>query len=81
LLERHKVEQESVSSEEWVWSKDDESLTALVVLFIGIPAFIFVTVGVIVITRIPHKPLPTGLFLGLAWILLGSALHLLIWIS
>ena len=81
LLARHEANPESVSAEEWVMSKDDEGMTALVLLVLGVPAFVVVSVAAGVFSKIPHKPQSTCVFVGVAWLMLGGALHALVWAS
>ena len=81
LLARHEANPESVSAEEWVMSKDDAGMTALMLLFVGVPAFVVVSIAAGVLSKIPHKPRSACVFVGVAWIMLGGALHALVWAS
>ena len=81
LLARHEANPETVSAEEWVMSKDDEGMTALMLLVVGVPAFVVVSVAAGVFSKIPHRQRSTCLLVGGAWLLLGGALHALVWVS
>ena len=81
LLARHEADPESVTAEEWVMSKDDEGMTALMLLVLGIPAFIVVSIAATIFSKVSHRPRSACLFVGVAWILLGGGLHALVWAS
>ncbi len=70
---------ESVTAEEWIMSKDDEGMTALSLLIIGIPSSIALTLAVVIWTRSSRDWRKGAFPLGVAWILLGGALHALAW--
>ena len=83
LIERSEQGPESVSSEEWVQSKDDEGFTALSLIFVGGIAFVVLTVAIfLTLLSLNHSNLrPLFFSLGFGWIFLGIALHAYLWLS
>lgn len=81
LTERHAIDPKSVSDQEWIMSKDDEGFTALFLLIFGIPLFLFVTIAAPILSKVPKKPFSAWIVTGVAWILLGGALHAMLWLG
>ena len=81
MLERHERDPDLVSNDEWVISKDDAGMTAVAMLFLGVPAFLIATVAGVVFSFVPNRRLPIPLVLGASWVLLGGALHAMAWLS
>lgn len=69
----------SVSAEEWISSEIYAWPKLLGLLLLGAPAMIIVTGSVAGIAASHGQRKPIPLFLGLAWIVLGGLLHLLVW--
>ncbi len=81
LQAREALNPHSVTPGEWVISKDDEGFTAVGLIFIGIPAFIIVTLGSLILTALIDKLRPIRVVLGVAWIFLGGFLHAFVWLA
>jgi hypothetical protein len=79
-LERHEKDPNLVSGEEWVQSEDDEGMTAVGMLFLGVPGFLVITVAAVVFSFVPHKRLPIPLCVGSGWLILGAGLHAFAWL-
>jgi len=82
LLNREKVTPGSVSSAEWVLSKDYEGMTALSLIVVGVIAFVFSTGSIfLVMLSFNVKRFKTvGYTLSSTWFLLGCALHGFVWL-
>ena len=81
LMERHSRDPNLVSPDEWVMSKDDEGMTAVAMVILGVPGLLVVTVGAVVLSFAPHKRRSIPLFLGSGWLILGAGLHALVWLG
>jgi hypothetical protein len=81
LMERHERDPNLVSADEWVQSKDDEGMTAIVMVFLGVPGFLVVTAGAAVLSFVPHKRRSTPLCIGSGWLILGAGLHAVAWLG
>ncbi len=71
----------SVSAEEWIssGSEMDAWLKLLGLILAGAPALIIVTGSVAGFAASHGQRKHIPLFLGIAWIVLGGLLHLLVW--
>jgi hypothetical protein len=69
----------SVSAEEWISSEMDAWLKLLGLILAGAPALIIVTGSVAGFAASHGQRKHIPLFLGIAWIVLGGLLHLLVW--
>jgi len=71
----------SVTDEEWILSKDDEGLTALTLVLVGLPALLLVTLSAWIGSRLSSRRLPFAATAGVAWIFLGGVLHACVWLA
>ena len=69
----------SVSAEEWISSEMDAWPKLLGLILAGAPALIIVTGSVAGFAASHGQRKHIPLFLGIAWIVLGGLLHLLVW--
>lgn len=79
MLARHERDPGLVSAEEWVMSKDDEGMTALVLILIGLPAFMVVTVVTGFQFWVLKNKRTAAIIVGSGWLVLGAGLHALVW--
>ena len=78
LQVREAIEPGSVTSDEWI---STEMSVAVVLLMVGIPAFLVTTFFALVLAACVERLRPVSLILGITWICLGGALHGLVWFS
>lgn len=81
MLAREAAEPGSVSSDEWVMSKDDEGLTGLALLFVGVPLFLITSFFGLVTAALTRKRRMLCYTLGGVWICLGGILHAFVWLA
>jgi hypothetical protein len=79
MLARHERDPGLVSAEEWVMSKDDEGMTALALIVIGLPAFMVVTFATGFQFRVLKNRRTAAIIVGSGWFVLGAGLHALVW--
>ncbi len=80
LIERHERDPSLVSAHDWIMSEDDEGMTALTMMVIGLPAFALGTLGIGLMNESPHRKHLLPYFLGSYWIILGAGLHAIAWL-
>jgi hypothetical protein len=81
LIERHERDPSLVSADDWVMSEDDEGMTALAMMVIGLPSFALGTLGIGLLNESPHRKHLLPYFLGSYWIVLGAGLHAIAWLA
>lgn len=72
LMERYEADPNAVMHEEWLKNYDDEGSTAVLLIIVGIPAFVLVTITAGVISKGGEEPRSPSICFGIAWILLGQ---------
>ncbi len=80
LIERHERDPSLVSAHDWIMSEDDEGMTALTMMVIGLPAFALGTLGIGLLSSPPRKKHLLPYFLGSYWITLGAGLYAIAWL-
>lgn len=81
LVERAAHDPGSVTAEDRVMSKDDEGMTALALVLIGLPACLVVTGGWAVWVGAGGDWSGRAPVLGCLWIALAAGLHAVVWFA
>ena len=80
LVDREELIPNDLTVDEWLMSKEDQGLSAIFLLIIGVPLFLFITICALVASSAFDWIKPTPVFVGVCWICVGCFLHTLVWI-
>lgn len=79
--ERVESDPDSVENHEYIMMEDDEGMTAIVHIIVGIPMFLVFTLLILLLLKklLSDKSDFRWVWLGLAWIALGGYYHWSLW--